>query len=101
MSVIVDLPARMSCNAKDCTVSVPVGIMLLASGGFAFRPPDSVLEAEAAGKWQILALGGGLGPYETNCPAHHRDLPTKPLVETVPAGTKLQVGPRGPRLVKK
>lgn len=75
MAVVLKFGAEMRCEEEGCPETAPAELILLATGGLAFRPA-------AAGKgWEVaLPRGNPTAPYATRCPAHKRK-----LVEPAPA----------------
>ncbi len=71
--VLVDTPARMTCDAPGCTESQPVRLALMTSGTLGFKPSNA--------KWQVGASKEN-GAFITRCPEHFIQ---KPIIE-VPGG---------------
>lgn len=75
--ILVDLPARMTCEQDGCARSCSVQLALLGTGTFAFIPAEK--------DWQVMLPPKDPGSaFRTRCREH---------------STRLQVGPAGPRIV--
>lgn len=60
--------ARMRCDHEGCTLSLRVELVLLPSGGFGVKVPQS-----AEGKWQLLVNPRNpMAPYKVKCEEHAR-----------------------------
>lgn len=86
--LLVDLPARMTCDIDGCTETQPAELALTAAGTFIFRVKDTA--------WQVtVAKNAPMAPFGSRCPAHRQR-----LVEAPPELIR-QIGPRGPQTVRR
>lgn len=72
MSIVVNLPAVMECDAPGCNDKLPVKLLLLNSGGFGFNS-DSKL-------WHAQFATNAVAPYRTLCPKHANRVETTPAI---------------------
>lgn len=59
---------RMVCENEDCLARLTVELVLMLSGGFAFKPPKGH-------GWQIT---GANGMFLSRCPDHHKLIEDEP-----------------------
>lgn len=84
--ILVSLPARMVCIEKGCQAEEPAEMALLGTGTFCVRP------SEAGKAWQVTLQAGNPGaPFVCRCPQHKREV----------LEVRAQIGPTGPRMVKR
>jgi hypothetical protein len=88
--ILVGTPVDIHCDNEGCGRSIPAQLALMPSGGFGFRPSPEAVEVK---DWQVGVTQAGA--FLTFCPTHTQEVQRVQL-----ADPKLQVGPRGPRMVK-
>lgn len=63
--VVLDLPAKMKCDADTCDAKLGVELVLQGGGGFGILPPHGH-------GWEVKLLANGV--YSSMCPNHRTSL---------------------------